>query len=124
MIPLLDRIFHKPEETRVEKPAAAPVNLIFEGLIKQEHMGPVKAMIFCHIFQQFPYRYIPNNQFYFKPTIDVITNAMHIKPVVYYYMVNQLVDEGYLVKRKAKSGGQELLIVFKAVDKFIPNGKT
>lgn len=96
--------------------------LIIRGLLKE--MKPVQALIMVAIYQQFPERFLPNNDLYFKPSSAQITRSLSLKEPVYYFLVSRLVDGGWLEKRKAKSGGLEYRIVFEKLHPFIEAGKS
>lgn len=105
----------KPEMAKAEKPNAQ--QLIIRGLLK--HMKPIQALVMVALYQQFPQRFLPNNDFFFKPSEAQIQRALHLKPPVIYLMLSRLVAAGYLEKRKAKSGGLEYRIVFAKLHPFI-----
>lgn len=105
----------KPEMAKAEKPNAQ--QLIIRGLLK--HMKPIQALVMVALYQQFPQRFLPNNDFFFKPSEAQIQRALHLKPPVIYLMFSRLVTTGYLEKRKAKSGGLEYRIVFAKLHPFI-----
>jgi hypothetical protein len=105
-------------EAATEKPIAA--QLVFKGLLKR--MKPVQALVFMALYTQFPARFIPANDFYFKPSEKLVIAPMKIKPAVYYLMLSRLVDAGFLDRRKARSGGLEYRIVFEKLEGFIRPG--
>lgn len=83
---------------------------IFKGLKKE--MPATQALIMLAIFNQFPYRFIPSNQFYFTPNVDEITDQMSMDLMTFTQMANNLVGLGFLEKRNAAGGGMEYRIVF------------
>ncbi len=107
----------------LEKRAAPPTpqQLIFKGLLK--HMKPVQAMVFMAFYQQFPERYLPGNDYYFRPSFLASKSQLRIKEPVYHLIVTRLVDGGWLERRKARSGGMEYRIVFERLHDFIEGGK-
>lgn len=97
------------------KPAA---QLIIKGLLKQ--MKPIQALVFMAIYQQFPQRFIPNNDYFFQPSMGLIIKAMKISPAVYYLMLSRLVESGYIERRKhSRSKELEYRIVFEKLNGFI-----
>ena len=86
---------------------------------KDKAFGPVMAKIMFMVYDQFPERFLPNNDGYFKPSMQLIIDEMKIADPVYYFLMGKLVDTGWLERRKAKSGGLEYRIVFKKLDPFI-----
>lgn len=96
---------------------AIPAALIFKGLLKS--MKPVQALVFMAFYNQFPARFIPRNDYFFRPNQKEICTQMSLKDAVYYLMVSRLVDGGWLEKRAAKSGGLEYRIVFEKLHGFI-----
>lgn len=86
---------------------------------KDKAFGPVMAKIMFMVYNQFPERFIPNNDGYFKPSMVLITEELKIADPVYYFLMGKLVDNGWLERRKARSGGLEYRIVFKMLDPFI-----
>lgn len=102
-----------------EEPEKQPASqLIFKGLLR-DGMKPVQALVFMGFYKQFPARYIPGNEYYFKPTVRLIISPMRIKEPVYWLMVTRLVDGGWLERRKARSGGLEFRIVFEKLHGYI-----
>lgn len=102
-----------------EVPEKAPAaQLIFKGLLR-DGVKPVQALVFMGFYKQFPARYIPGNEYYFKPTVRLIIAPMRIKEPVYHLMVSRLVEGGWLERRKAKSGGLEYRIVFEKLHGYI-----
>lgn len=93
------------------------IGLIFKGLL--QHMKPIQALVFMQLYQQFPARFIPGNDFFFKPIQKAICAQMNLKDSVYYLMVHKLVSEGWLEQRQAKSGGLEFRIVFEKLHRFV-----
>lgn len=105
MKPLLTRRQSKfAKQSRDKSPA------VFRGLKRE--MPPVQAMIMMAIFNQFPYRFIPNNGFYFTPNVDEITQQMGLDLMEFTKLANNLVVLGFLDKRNSNSGGMEYRIVF------------
>ena len=112
-----------PEPPSVlEKRSAPPTpqQLIFKGLLK--YMKPVQALVFMAFYMQFPDRFIPANDFFFRPSWTAIKGQLHVKEPVYHLMVTRLVDGGWLERRKARSGGMEYRIVFERLHDFIESG--
>lgn len=90
---------------------------IFKGL--KAEMSASQAMIMLAIFNQFPYRFIPNNSFYFTPNVDEITEQMSIDLMAFTKMANNLVGLGFLEKRNASGGGMEYRIVFDRLRRYL-----
>ncbi len=96
---------------------ANPQQLITRGLLKI--MKPVQALVMVAVYQQFPERFIPRNDYYFPISVIQIMRALKIKEAVCQLMVSQLVDTGFLERRKAKRGGMEYRIVFSKLHPFV-----
>lgn len=101
-----------------KKEAPTPQQLVFKGLLGIG-VKPVKALVFMAFYMQFPARFLPNNQFYFRPVVSAILKQLRVKEPIYQALVSDLVRDGWLQRRKAKSGGQEFRIVFEKVRPFI-----
>jgi hypothetical protein len=99
-----------------------PQQLIIKGLLK--HMRPIQAIVFMGLYEQFPARFLPNNDFFFRPSMKLIIAPMKIKEPVYHLMMSRLVEGGWLERRKAKAGGLEYRIVFDKLHPFIAGTAT
>lgn len=102
------------------EPAASrnPQQLIIQGLLHRERMRPIQALVLMALYQQYPERYLPNNDFFFLPSEKQVTKALKLKAPVYYLMLTRLVDGGWLDRRKGPFG-MEYRIVFAKLHPFI-----
>jgi len=91
--------------------------IIFKGLKKE--MPPTQALLMMAFFNQFPYRFIPHNGFYFTPNTDEITSQMNLDLMAITTMANNLVGLGFLDKRNAESGGVEYRIIFDRLRRYL-----
>jgi hypothetical protein len=101
---------------KLQKQKADKSPLIFKGL--RTEMKPVQAMVFMAFFNQFPYRFTPNNEFYFtlRPgTLDEMGLSRDAQTT----MTNNLVGLGFLDKRNRVNGDMEYRIVFDRLKHYI-----
>ncbi len=95
----------------------SPPQAIFKGLLK--HMRPMQALVFMAVYDQFPERYLPDNDFYFCPSIRQMRKGLHIKDPVIYFLLTNLTEAGWLQRRKSKLNGMEYRICFDKLSPFI-----
>jgi hypothetical protein len=100
---------------KLQKQKADKSPLIFKGL--RTEMKPVQAMVFMAFFNQFPRRYVKNNEFYFTLRPGTLDD-MGIDRTGQTDMINNLVGLGFLEKRN-KNYGMEYRIVFDRLKHYI-----
>jgi|WetSurMetagenome_2_1015567.scaffolds.fasta_scaffold613361_2 hypothetical protein len=94
-----------------------PAVRLFSELRKT--MMVTQALVFMGFFNQFPIRYRGSEDWYFKPDEKAIQKSMRIAGPAYYVLVSNLVLDGYLKRRKARSGGYEYRIHWERIKDLV-----
>lgn len=106
-------------EMELDENEMKPANKVFRGLIRETKMPPMRAMVLMNVYEQFPDRFVPGNGGFFKPSIGkILANLPQSSEIAVHDLIGQLVDEGYLSKRKAKIGF-EYRIEFGKLERFV-----